>query len=334
MILLWGYMISVITVNHQQAEACIELVRTILETDPLIPIEFIIVDNGSQDGSAQKFKRHLPFVQIVTLTEEVSYGEAVNRAFNLVQGNKILLTDPTVRITQKNTLSKLAAIFDKRDGKNILTPRIITENGSALRTINQGYPSFKDAWFSLKQPLRTTQTSDLIGNEDLWFSSHFILFDVQIARNSDLHLDLRFWNKEYEMDWTYRLVQAGYRYEFISSLEVNIVSDIDQSNDIVQYVYRLLQQWLFIRNSKNFLYYLAYFSFTLFSYLVQSLFIFLALRIRKEHSTDLLRANLNRKLWLFSWTSYIRPIFFNPNYFVQNPINIYKEEDKLFQFLK
>lgn len=327
-------MISVITVNHKQADACIELVRSILDTDPLIPIEFIIVDNGSQDGSAQKFKRHLPFVQILTIPEEVSYGEAVNRAFNLVRGRRILLTDPTVRITEKNTLSKLAEYYDIRSGKTILTLRIITESGSALKTINEGYPSFMDSWFSLRQPLRSVTSTDLIGNENLWFSSYFILFDQKVARNPDLHLDLRFWNKEYEMDWSYRLIQAGYRYEFISSLSVNIVSNADQTNDIVVYVYRLLQQWLFIRNSRPFLYYVSFFFSLALSFSLQSLYVFVMLKLTKEPTTGLLRANLNRKLWLFAWTNYFRKIFFTPDYFRKNPINIYKEEHKLFKFLK
>lgn len=327
-------MISVITINHKQADACIDLVRSILETDPLIPIEFIIVDNGSMDGSAQKFKRQLPFVQIVTIPTEVCYGEAVNRAFNLVQGRRVLLTDPTVRITEKNTLSNLANYYDIRSGETILTLRLITEQGNAMKTMHEGYPTFLDSWFSLKQPLRTTMSTDLIGNDNLWFSSHFILFDKKIARDANLHLDVRFWNKEYEMDWTYRLIQAGYRYEFISSLSVNIVTDRDQSNDIVHYVYRLLQQWLFVRNSRPFLYYLAYFLISAASFGVQSLMTILLMKLTKDHGTSLLRSNLNRKLWRFAWSNYMNDIFFRPNYFNQHPINIYKEEHKLFKFLK
>ena len=61
-----------------------------------IPLQVIVADNGSTDGSAEWLRRHFPDVRVVELPENLGFGTAVNRGAEAGAGRSIVLLNNDV----------------------------------------------------------------------------------------------------------------------------------------------------------------------------------------------------------------------------------------------
>ncbi len=55
------------------------------------PVEVVLADNGSSDGSVELARRELPEVRVVALGENLGFGRAINRAVAAVPGDPLIL---------------------------------------------------------------------------------------------------------------------------------------------------------------------------------------------------------------------------------------------------
>lgn len=94
---LQGSMVSVVIVSHNSLE-WLESCLHSLFTQTYSPIEVIIVDNASKDGSVDWIETNYPQVSIIQIDETCSLSKAINRGVLAASGDYYLLLNPDVQL--------------------------------------------------------------------------------------------------------------------------------------------------------------------------------------------------------------------------------------------
>ncbi|MFQ5484101.1 MAG: glycosyltransferase, partial [Desulfobacterales bacterium] len=74
--------VATIIVNWKLKEDTVQSIKSLQQSD--VPTSIIVVDNGSNDGSAEYIARHCPEVELMTLPANIGFASACNRALSKV----------------------------------------------------------------------------------------------------------------------------------------------------------------------------------------------------------------------------------------------------------
>lgn len=110
-LILSGVLVSVIIVTYNSIEwlaACfVSLVRQTYS-----PLEIIVVDNASSDGSADWVISNFPNTRLVRLFTRQSLAAAINRGIEIAQGDYFLIVNPDVQLEPDAIAQMIAVIKD------------------------------------------------------------------------------------------------------------------------------------------------------------------------------------------------------------------------------
>ena len=110
--------VSVVMLNYNGLKYLKRTIPSILELD-YPNFEFIIVDNGSVDGS-RDFIRRFKNIKLIENKENLGYSKGKNIGVKCAKGEFVLLLDEDILVKQKLLLKKLVRLFkEKREVINI-----------------------------------------------------------------------------------------------------------------------------------------------------------------------------------------------------------------------
>ncbi len=76
--------------------------------------EIIVVDNGSQDGSAEYLRQHFPSVRVLALDRNLGFGGGSNAGFRAAKNDIVVLLNSDMRVERDFLAPLLAAFTDER----------------------------------------------------------------------------------------------------------------------------------------------------------------------------------------------------------------------------
>ena len=82
----------------------------------------VVIDNASQDGSADLISSQFPRVHLVRNRENVGYARAVNQGVRLCKTAFILLLNPDIRIKESKVISEMLAAINSQDNIAVVAP--------------------------------------------------------------------------------------------------------------------------------------------------------------------------------------------------------------------
>jgi GT2 family glycosyltransferase len=106
--------VSVSIVSHNSKNVLKGCIDSIIESAKGLKIEIILVDNCSQDGSAEFIKRHFPEVLLIENAKNVGFGTAHNQAFECSKGRYFLILNPDTIIFD-HAINTLVEFMDSND---------------------------------------------------------------------------------------------------------------------------------------------------------------------------------------------------------------------------
>lgn len=221
---------SVIIVNYNTRNLlsdCLFSLKEEYEKKNWVPIEIIVVDNASKDGSIKMVRTRFPFVQVIKNTRNVGFAKANNQGIKKASGQFILLLNSDTKVFP-TTLKNIISPFFHLKHLAVTGGKLLNADGSIqpsagfsptlLRVVL--WMLFLDdiPWIQrLIRPYHITDTS-LYQKDTLvdWVSGacFCIRRDVIDAVGP---LDERFFMYGEEVEWCYRIRKAGYRVLFTSS---------------------------------------------------------------------------------------------------------------------
>jgi GT2 family glycosyltransferase len=112
-----------------------DLLRTCLETCLAEgPVEIVVVDNGSYDGSIDMVRREFPEVHLKVLPSNPGYGAASNVAFRLCRAPYVLLLNSDTEV-RPGALAALSQALEDRPHTGIVGPKLENPDGSLQRSV-------------------------------------------------------------------------------------------------------------------------------------------------------------------------------------------------------
>ena len=139
--------LSILIVNWNTRDLVVACVNSILKNEPVFSYEVIIVDNRSDDGSADAFKMQFGSdnrIKVIAAEKNLGFAAGNNLAYRNSTGEFILLLNPDTEV-REGALRKMVEFVERNPQIGILGPKIINPDGSVQPSV-RGLP---DVWSSL-----------------------------------------------------------------------------------------------------------------------------------------------------------------------------------------
>jgi N-acetylglucosaminyl-diphospho-decaprenol L-rhamnosyltransferase len=101
---------AAVIVNYEAGPLLEECVRSVLADDSAGPVELVVVDNGSRDGSVANVRAAWPGVQVIESGGNVGYARAANLGIAATRADVIAVLNPDTRLDAGTAAAMLRRI--------------------------------------------------------------------------------------------------------------------------------------------------------------------------------------------------------------------------------
>jgi GT2 family glycosyltransferase len=185
--------------------------------------EVFVVDNASEDGSAEAVRALRPEVTLIANAANEGFARANNQALRLAQGRYVCLLNPDTEV-QPGALGRLQAALDRDPQLGIVGPRLLNPDGS-LQSAGLRFPSRADLaggaipWGRpARRPRRRHAARESVAECD-WLLGACMMIRREVLEQVGL-LDEAYFMYGEEKDLCYRAKQAGWRVACVPEAEV------------------------------------------------------------------------------------------------------------------
>lgn len=134
--------ISIIIVSFNTREIlrnCLNSVKTSLR-EARYSCEVIVIDNGSNDGSAAMMEKDFPEVKLIKNNDNLGFAKANNQGIKISTGKYILLLNSDTVIFS-DVIPVMLKFMDSNPKVGVATSRVELENGKIDPACHRGFPT-------------------------------------------------------------------------------------------------------------------------------------------------------------------------------------------------
>ncbi len=171
------------------------------------PVEVVVVDNGSTDGSREWIEKHYPQVKLLRNTQNEGFAAGYNRAIAACSCASVLILNTDVFLESDFVACALAAL--------VADERIGAVTGCVYQ---QGTHEWLNSGFFLRPQMRTRHSSNVQNAEDVFgCSGALILF--RRAMLEDIAVEKQYFDEAYfsygeDIDLAWRAQIMGWRARY------------------------------------------------------------------------------------------------------------------------
>jgi GT2 family glycosyltransferase len=237
-------------------------------------LEVIVVDNDSDDGSAEMLEREFPAVILVCNEHNLGFAAATNQGFRHASGRYIALLNPDTELMPA-ALDMAVEFLEADPSVGLVGCQLLNPDGSLQ--LSAGASDYDLVYGISRMIVRCLLLDKLIGRccpervypGQLWLtpSQHGTTRDVKHVMGACMvvrkevvqqvgNLDEEYFILMEETDWCYRIRKAGWRIVYLASAKVihvgrgsmkNVAGFVDE--DHIYHLYR--GRLLFMRKNKG-----------------------------------------------------------------------------------
>jgi GT2 family glycosyltransferase len=135
--------VSLVIVNWNTRQYLLDCIESLLEQTTRASLEFVVVDNGSHDGSQEALREAYPEVTLIENGANLGFARANNIGFEVATGRYLCLVNTDV-IALDGVVDKMTAYMDAHPSVGVLGPRTVTRD-LALRQNCRRFPTLANA---------------------------------------------------------------------------------------------------------------------------------------------------------------------------------------------
>jgi hypothetical protein len=218
---------SVLLVTHDCVEGLRRSLAALEASVPRAPIEIIVVDNGSRDGSAQ-LDAEFPAVNLLRLPKNFGYTKAANIGIRGAKGDYVLLLPPGIEVAP-DTVTRLADQLEQNPEVGAVLPA--PAQTFALPTAEQLYAEWKSGVALPAAPIGYARDSAILVRRTFLAGMRFF--------------DQRYGEFGAQLDLFHQLRNAGKKVAVLEDVRVggsavvagttDSVDTVDRINGIAEY---------------------------------------------------------------------------------------------------
>ncbi|MBI2756644.1 MAG: glycosyltransferase family 2 protein [Chloroflexi bacterium] len=230
--------LSVVVLNYNtrhHLRRCLDSIRaegsTSLSGAPAsLAAELWVVDNRSRDGSAEMVAREYPWANLVRSPRNGGFAHGNNQALRQVRGRAVLLLNPDTEL-EPGAFEALLRLLKAHPEAGAIGPRLLRDDGTIHRACRRAFPRPEVALFQLSGLSQRFAASPLFGRynltnlpDDAPAEVDAICGACMLVRREAMDqvglLDERFFMYAEDIDWCWRLKQAGWTVRYEPSIVV------------------------------------------------------------------------------------------------------------------
>lgn len=131
--------LSIIILNYNTKELLADCLNSIKANSHEIPLEVIVSDNSSNDGSRDMVLKNFPWVKFVQ-GPNVGFSKGNNRARKLVAGEMVLFLNPDT-IIHKDVFAKTTTYLKEHKNVGAVTCKLVLTDGTMDKDVRRRFPT-------------------------------------------------------------------------------------------------------------------------------------------------------------------------------------------------
>ena len=210
--------LSVVIVNWNTRELLRVCLQSVFDTVRAKPLQVIVVDNASSDGSAAMVQHEFPAAQLIVNPTNVGFANANNQAFAHCTGKYVLLLNSDAQLLP-NTADGLIQMLDAHTNTAAVGPMILNHDETYQaggtdfpNLLNETLLAFGVARW-LRRGYYPNYPPDKPGGVVDWVGGACLLIRKRALEQIG-GLDDGFFMYTEETDWCFRARQADWHIEY------------------------------------------------------------------------------------------------------------------------
>ncbi len=125
--------LSIVVVSHDCRELLLECLQSVLRAAEALALEILVIDNGSQDGSADAVCSQFPQVQLIRNESNLGFSRGCNQGLRRAVGRHLLLLSPAVEI-DPGALAAMTSFLESTPDAGAVGAQLRDGDGRARRS--------------------------------------------------------------------------------------------------------------------------------------------------------------------------------------------------------
>jgi GT2 family glycosyltransferase len=217
-------LVSALIVSHDSKADLLEALRSFYASAD-VPVEAIVVDNDSSDGSPAAVTNEFPQATVLVQAKNLGYGRAANVGLERCQGRFVLLLSPRVTL-DAHCVGRLADLLLTRPDAGAAGPRLMLPNGKVDPNSRRAFPIPRTLFYQTVGLDRIFPTSRRFGRPDAGRAAETDVHEMDagtaacmMLRRSALDrvgfFDPRYFMFGEDLDLCYRLKLGGWKVIYV-----------------------------------------------------------------------------------------------------------------------
>lgn len=235
--------LGIVIVNWNTCDYLQRCLQTLFASEG-VSYRVVVVDNASQDGSTEMVRQHFPQAEVIASEENLGYPKGNNlglRALGYRGAGDVdidapryaLLLNPDTELPP-DALARMVAFMDSRLDVGVAGPKLILPDGSLDKACRRGFPTPAVAFYHYAGLARLFPKSKRFGRYNMTFADPDDELEVDSVVGAYMQvrkacieavglLDETFFMYGEDLDWAYRIKQAGWRVWYYPQVTVHHV---------------------------------------------------------------------------------------------------------------
>ena len=246
--------LSVVIVNYNVRQFLENALGSISRAMAGIDGEVFVVDNASTDGSAEMVRSKFPSVCLIEESANLGFARANNIALRRAKGEYLLLLNPDT-VVQEDTFRVMLRFFGEVPDAGIAGCKILNPDGTFQLPCRRSFPTPWVAFTKIFGLSALFPKSRFFGRYNLTYLDEDETYPVEAIGGAFMMLrreayekagglDESFFMYGEDLDWCYRIGQAGFRVYYVHSTKIiHFKGESTRRSDIdeIRHFYRAMQ---------------------------------------------------------------------------------------------
>lgn len=230
--------VSVCIVSWNTRELLYRCLKSVQRNTVGLTYEIIVVDNDSQDGSADMVRHEFPDCKLIE-NENVGFAKGNNRAVKESSGKYVLYLNPDTELTS-NALHGMYTFMEEHRAYGAVGCKLLNEDGSVQFTCARKFPTPFNQFCFLVMLDRLFHKSKWLSSTEVGYWDHLDCRDVDCLSGACIFVrreivdGLGGFNEDYfmygeDIELCYRIRKSGWLIFYMADIEIYHVSGASSS---------------------------------------------------------------------------------------------------------